>query len=475
MGSVATNLNVGFKIDRIAIIGAGAAGLAAATYLSSEEQFSHIEVFEQRNSPGGTWNYSSEKRAPKVTVPKTTPDDNNETPYEPASSADDGFVSPLYRDLDTNIPHSLMNFSTQPFPAGSPLFPSRDVVTEYLHQYAASLKHLIHYNTQVKNLTKINLDGNECWELETQNLKTHETSISIYDAVVVANGHYSDIFIPDIKGIKEFHEQYPGVISHSKYYGEPEDFKDKKVIVVGFSASGLDVSVQIAQLCQHPVLVSERQPSLLDPSETSTNLRMMPTIEEFLIGKRAVRFSNGHIETGIDSVIFCTGYHYSFPFLGPLRQSLNPDGSHVRHLYQHLFYIDNPTLAFVALPKRVVPFPISEAQSAYIARVWANRVQLPTKAGMHEWEADLIASCQELSRIHEMKYPKDANYINELYDICKPTASGANLIPPQWGEEACYYRQHMANIKSTSRKLGSARKFVKSLSELGFEYPVSQS
>lgn len=120
-----------------------------------------------------------------------------------------------------------MNFSTQPFPAGSPLFPSRDVVTEYLHQYAASLKHLIHYNTQVKNLTKINLDGNECWELETQNLKTHETSISIYDAVVVANGHYSDIFIPDIKGIKEFHEQYPGVISHSKYYGEPEDFKDK--------------------------------------------------------------------------------------------------------------------------------------------------------------------------------------------------------------------------------------------------------
>lgn len=136
-------------------------------------------------------------------------------------------MSPLYRDLDTNIPHSLMNFSTQPFPAGSSLFPSRDVVTEYLHQYAESLKHLIHYNTQVQNLTKITTDGKECWKLETHNLKTNETNASLYDAVVVANGHYNDIFIPDIKGIKEFHEQYPEVISHSKYYGEPEIFKDK--------------------------------------------------------------------------------------------------------------------------------------------------------------------------------------------------------------------------------------------------------
>jgi hypothetical protein len=201
---------------------------------------------------------------------------------------------------------------------------------------------------------------------------------------------------------------------------------------------------------------------------------MMPTIEEFLIDERAVCFSDGHIETDIDSVIFCTGYHYSFPFLGPLRQSLTPEGSYVRHLYQHLFYIDDPTLAFAALPKRVVPFPISEAQSAYIARVWANRLQLPAKDSMRQWEADLIASYPEMSRIHEMKYPKDANYINELYEICKPTASSTNLIPPQWGEEACYYRQHMANIKSASRKLGAARKLVKSLSELGFEYPVSQ-
>jgi cation diffusion facilitator CzcD-associated flavoprotein CzcO len=120
-----------------------------------------------------------------------------------------------------------MNFSTQPFPEGSSLFPARDIVTEYLHQYAESLKHLIHYNIQVRNLTKINLNGKECWKLESHNLKTHTTNTSIYDAVVVANGHYSDVFIPDIKGIKEFHQQYLEVISHSKYYREPEEFKDK--------------------------------------------------------------------------------------------------------------------------------------------------------------------------------------------------------------------------------------------------------
>jgi cation diffusion facilitator CzcD-associated flavoprotein CzcO len=120
-----------------------------------------------------------------------------------------------------------MNFSSHPFPAGSSLFPSRDVVTEYLHHYAESLKPLIHYNTQVQSLTKITTDGKECWKLEALNLKMNEIRTSLYDAVVVANGHYSDIFIPDIKGIKEFHEQYPEVISHSKYYAQPEDFKDK--------------------------------------------------------------------------------------------------------------------------------------------------------------------------------------------------------------------------------------------------------
>ncbi|EED17017.1 dimethylaniline monooxygenase, putative [Talaromyces stipitatus ATCC 10500] len=464
-----------FKIDRIAIIGAGAAGLAAATYISGEQQFSHIEVFEQRSSAGGTWNYSSAKRVPGLAVPKTTPDHNNETPSQPTSVDDDGFVSPLYRDLDTNIPHNLMNFSNKPFPEGSSLFPSRDVVTEYLHQYAESLKHMIHYNTQVRKITKINMGEKEFWNLDTENLKSHETGTSFFDAVVIANGHYSDVHIPDITGIKEFHQRYPEIISHSKYYEKPENFEDKKVIVVGFSASGLDISMQIAQSCRHPVLVSEKTPSLLDPSETGPNLRMMPTIEEFLVDKRAVRFSNGHVETDVDSVIFCTGYLYSFPFLESLRQSLTPDGSYVRHLYQHLFFIDDPTLAFVALPKRIVPFPVSESQSAYIARVWANRAKLPANPVMREWEASLVASCPEPSSLHDMKYPKDADYINKLHEICKATANGVNLIPPRWDEEACYYREHMAQIKSISRKLGHSRRLVKSLSELGFEYPVNQS
>jgi predicted NAD/FAD-binding protein len=37
MGSIAEDVNGDFKIDRIAVIGAGAAGLAAATYVSAIE------------------------------------------------------------------------------------------------------------------------------------------------------------------------------------------------------------------------------------------------------------------------------------------------------------------------------------------------------------------------------------------------------------------------------------------------------
>jgi hypothetical protein len=48
-------------------------------------------------------------------------------------------------------------------------------------------------------------------------------------------------------------------------------------------------------------------------------------------------------------------------------------------LYKHLFppaYA--PTLSFVGLPWKIVPFPLYELQSRWVARLLSDRVQLPS-------------------------------------------------------------------------------------------------
>lgn len=69
------------------------------------------------------------------------------------------------------------------------------------------------------------------------------------------------------------------------------------------------------------------------------------------------------IITGVDRIIFATGFGYSFPFLPQYHNSsircdegvsggaLHPivtDGTHVRSLHLDLFYIEEPTLAFLS-------------------------------------------------------------------------------------------------------------------------------
>lgn len=57
----------------------------------------------------------------------------------------------------------------------------------------------------------------------------------VFDAVLVANGHYTEPHLPDIPGAAAF----PGLLLHSHNYRRPERFKGQHVAVVGASYSGV--------------------------------------------------------------------------------------------------------------------------------------------------------------------------------------------------------------------------------------------
>ena len=196
----------------------------------------------------------------------------------------------------------------------------------------------------------------------------------------------------------------------------------------------------------------------------------LPEITELIMRDRAVRFADGSIRSNIDAIVFCTGYSYSYPFLSTLKPQVTSNGLRAEHVYQHIFYTPHPTLAFLALPQRVVPFIISEAQSAAAARVWANRIQLPSSEEMVRWEHELIAELGPGKMFHAMNFPKDVDYVNELYDWSMTASpSGMGKDPPRWGGTERWVRERCAAMRAAFVALGSTRHRVHTLKDLGFD------
>lgn len=249
------------------------------------------------------------------------------------------------------------------------------------------------------------------------------------------------------------------------------------MIIVGNSASGIDLSAQISTVCNLPIIVSEKTVPNTPSEDRSSWAKTVPEIVEFIPEGRKVRFANGDIESDIDGVVFCTGYFYSFPFIRDLSPPVVTDGSYARNLYEHLLYIDDPTLAFAGIPQRIVPFPVSEGQAAYVARAWADRLSLPSRAEMREWEAQMLKQKGESKMLHNLAFPKDLEYINMLHARSLEAEKrpglendGVGKIPPFWDDEIRWTRERFPLIKIASRNLGERRHEVKRLEELGFDY-----
>lgn len=376
----------------------------------------------------------------------------------------------MYEGLETNIPHFLMQFSDSPSLTRNQLCPSREATLQYLREYANDLKHMTRFHTQVIDVRQKTEDGNDCWLVRYIDFKSNETAESAYDAIVVASGHYTVPFIPDIPGIREWNKRYPGIISHSKFYSRPQKFADQKVLIVGYAASGRDIAAQVATYSQTPLIVSRRSSSLAD--QDTMTVKFAPEIVEFLLSsspKTAVRFRNGQIETNLDAVIFCTGYLYSYPFLSALLPPVIGTGERVQHLYQHVFSIDHPSLAFVGLPKPIIPFPTCESQAAAIARVWSNRLQLPSASAMCKWEKAVLAEQGGGRRFHDLSFPKDLDYHNALVEWSRQAKDcGRGKLPKTWSSEDMWMRERCLAIKQAFQAKGEDRHRIKTMEGLNF-------
>lgn len=340
---------------RIAIIGAGPSGVVAVKALLAENKaFALIKVFERRDRAGGAWNYTPndvQVQKKPVSIPSLDPRDVDPPIHltdHHGSRESQTWPSPMYHRLNTNIPAELMAYHESPFPQQTELFPNRETVLMYLQDYASVVSHYISFGREVLSVIKpVNSDA---WSVTSRAVSGKTEEVETFDRVIVASGHYETPKIPDIPGLKSLDDLQPEVVRHSKYYRTPAEYHGKKTVVVGSGPSGADIADQIAEVASLPVIRSTR-------SQTAAPILERPEVRD--VGEiqcvkedRSVKLKSGEIIEDVERILFCTGYLYSFPFLNlgtDERERLISDGERVRNLYEQIFYIPDPTIAFLAM------------------------------------------------------------------------------------------------------------------------------
>ncbi|KZV45324.1 flavin-containing monooxygenase FMO GS-OX-like 4 [Dorcoceras hygrometricum] len=361
----------------VAVIGAGAAGLAAARELVLQGH--SVVVYERETQLGGTWAYTPERESDPMGL-------------DPMRQI---VHSSLYASLRTNLPREVMSFRAFPFSASrkpgrdARRFPGHAEVLEYLKDFADEfrLRDLVRFGSEVSH---VRMMEDHKWIVRSRKNESGD----VYDAVVVCNGHHTEPRIAEIpawnfdcrshlkhSGIDE----WPGKQIHSHNYRVPEPYRDQIVVLIGSAASASDISRDIAEVAKE-VHIASRSVQIQELGNISGHENIwLHSMISYVRKDGTVAFKDGN-EVCANVILHCTGYKYHFPFL-ETNGIVTVDDNRVGPLYKHVFPPAlAPWLSFVGLPWKVVPFPMFEYQCKWIAGVLSGQISLPT---INEMMADV--------------------------------------------------------------------------------------
>lgn len=349
-------------LQRVAVVGAGAAGLCAARHiLSRSGRFAPPVVFELSENVGGTWCY--DERVGKL---------DNGLPVH----------SSMYRDLRTNLPKEVMMFPDFPFEPQLSSFLPHQEVQRYLESYCQShgIRPHIRFNIVVESVKPVNvrtegeMEERMAWEVTSSDSSGHQKT-ETFDSVFVCSGHYSDPHIPLIPGI----ENFKGKVLHSHSYRFAEPFAGQSVVVLGAKASGLDISLELANVGAQ-VTLSHRRPRITFP--LPDGIQQSSSVEAVEDDGR-IRFQDGSV-TEADVLMFCTGYNFRFPFLDAAQLGLDIQDQMMSPLYRFLVPPAFPSLFFIGICKIICPFPNFNCQVQFALAVLEGSVTLPPRVQMED-------------------------------------------------------------------------------------------
>ena len=83
----------------------------------------------------------------------------------------------------------------------------------------------------------------------------------------------------------------------------------------------------------------------------------------------------------ISTVVYCTGYEYTFPFLS-VDSNLTCYNNYIQPLYKHCININRPTLAIIGVIFRNCPFQTFDLQLRFVLKFISGELTLPSREEM---------------------------------------------------------------------------------------------
>ncbi|TVU13139.1 hypothetical protein EJB05_40671, partial [Eragrostis curvula] len=343
---------------KVCIVGAGMAGLITARELRREGHA--VTVMEQRHDIGGQWLYD----------PRT--DD-----ADPLGVAAPVKVhSSMYASVRLIGPRECMGVSDFQFlprrgVSGRDLrrFPEHQELFCYLKDFcdAFRLMDVVRLNTKVVRVVMAQPPsplegGGESLDMRwlVRTVRTEEAAVAedeLFDAVVVANGHYSQPRLPTVQGTL-----------FAKF---------SNLRVDNF---GLDIALDLCGVATAVHITAKSVEKAMTPAMSKmlanhADLHLHSQVER-LCDDGTVAFANG-TRVIADTVIYCTGYKYSFPFLDT-GGAVTVEDNRVGPLFEHTFPPAlAPLLSFVGIHRKLYVPWFFEAQGRWIASVLSGRRALP--------------------------------------------------------------------------------------------------
>ncbi|PAN49125.2 hypothetical protein PAHAL_9G390000 [Panicum hallii] len=405
----------------VAVVGAGAAGLVVARELLRAGL--DVVVFEKSARAGGTWAYD----------PRADADPLGRDPAAPGA-----VHGSLYASLRTNLPRELMGFSDFPlagrvFAGDARAFPGHREVLAFLDAFAeeSGVAARVRLRAEVLRVRPLGQGQRERWVVAWRG-EDGEVAEEVFDAVVVCNGHWTVPQVAEIGGI----DNWRGKQMHSHNYRVPEPFRDQNVVVVGMGASGTDIALEVSHVAKEVHIASRYSEDRLEKVGLCKNV-WIHTEVDCIQDDGKIRFTDGSA-VAADSILYCTGYHYHFPFLD--LDGLAVDDNRVGPLYNHVFppkYA--PNLSFIGLPLKTIIFQSVEMESKWVAAVLSGRATLPG-------EEDMMAAVREHYRqMEEAGRPKRHTHV----------------IMPNWEEHLNWLADQVGEPRLEAARLEMLEKAVR--------------
>lgn len=195
---------------RVAVVGAGFAGLGTALRLQAEGEDSFV-VLERASSVGGTWR------------------DNT------------------YPGIACDVPAHLYCFSFLPNPSFSSRFAPGKEIHDYLRRAAEPVREHLRLGTDVESAV---------WSESGWHLTTSRGPV-VADVLVLAAGRLTAPRLPDVPG------RFDGPAFHSSAWDHSVELDDARVAVVGTGASGVQLLPEVAERARSVVVLQRSAPYVL--------------------------------------------------------------------------------------------------------------------------------------------------------------------------------------------------------------------